>query len=63
MASMEHARAIRSQCLNLGEGLLDRIEVRRVGRQERELGAGGEDRIAYRARSMGLVQVGDCPRV
>ena len=50
---VDGARLCHSQpMLDLGEDLLDRIEVRRVGRQERELGAGGEDRIAYRSRTM-----------
>ncbi len=36
--------------LDLGEGLFDRIEVRRIGRQVPEPGAGGLDHAAQRGR-------------
>jgi hypothetical protein len=35
------------EVLDLGEDLLDRVQVRRVFRQEEELGAGGADELAY----------------
>src|SRR2546430_3091019 len=35
------------EVLDLGEGLLDRVQVRRVFRQEEELGTGGADELAY----------------
>ena len=40
------------EVLDLGEDLLDRVQVRRVFRQEEELGAGGADELAY---NFGLV--------
>src|ERR1700735_4215616 len=40
------------QGLHFGEGLLDRIEVWRVGGQEEELGFGGADRCANGAALM-----------
>ena len=47
-ASLDHAQPM----LDLGEHLLDRVEVRRVGRQEREPGAGCEDCTACRPSPM-----------
>jgi hypothetical protein len=44
---------------DLGEDLLDRIEVRRVGRQEREPGAGRKDRGPYRPGTMAAEVVED----
>jgi len=35
------------QCLELGEDLLDRIEVRAIGRQEKELGTCSTDHVPY----------------
>ena len=45
--------------LDLGEDLLDRIEVWLIGRQEREFGSGGEDGIADRPRAMAAEIVED----
>ena len=45
------------QGLELGEDLLDGIEVGRVGRQEEELGAGG----GWRRGRLGLCGCRDCP--
>ena len=39
-------RGSAEECFEFGEDLLDRIEVRRVGRQEAQLGAGALDGIA-----------------
>ena len=39
------------EVLELGEDLLDGIEVGRVFRQEEELGAGGADGVAHRSGS------------
>ena len=36
------------QVLELGEDLLDRVQIGRVFRQEEELGAGGADGVAHR---------------
>lgn len=47
-ACLGHAQPM----FDLGEDLLDRIEVGRVGRQERELGAGSKDRMPYGLRAM-----------
>ena len=41
------ALALRSSCLELGEHLLDRIKIRRVGRQKEAVGASATDRIAH----------------
>src|SRR2546430_10856869 len=38
------------EVLDLGEGLLDRVQVRRVFRQEEELGTGGADEKAFADR-------------
>ena len=46
VASTVRSAAFRSSSLELGEDLLDRVEVGAVGRQEEELGAGGPDRLA-----------------
>ena len=54
-AALCHAQPM----LDLGECLLDRIEVWGVGRQERELGAGREDRVACCLRSMATEVVED----
>jgi hypothetical protein len=35
------------EVLDLGEDLLDRVQVRRVFRQEEELGAGGANELSY----------------
>jgi hypothetical protein len=45
--------------LDLGEGLLDRIEVGRVGRQVPEPGAGGLDRLPDSRRLVGAEIVED----
>ena len=39
--------------LDLGEGLLDRIEIRGIGRQEPEPGAGGADGLTDGLRTCG----------
>ena len=48
VASTVRSSAFRSRVFELGEDLLDRVEVGRVGRQEEQLGAGGADRSADR---------------
>jgi hypothetical protein len=47
MASPKRAAALRKKCLILAKTLLDRVPVRRVFRQEEELGAGRADELAY----------------
>jgi hypothetical protein len=46
-ASTVRRAAVRSRALSLAKGLLDRVEVRAVGRQIAELGAGSLDRLAH----------------
>ena len=45
--------------LDLGEGLLDGIEVGRIGRQEPEVGAGGADGLSDGGRFVGAEVVHD----
>ena len=49
---MFHFLGIAHLVLDLGEGLLDRVEVRRIGRQEPQPGAGASNRLSDR---LGLV--------
>ena len=59
VSSIVRASALRKQGLHFGEGLLDRIEVGRVGGQEEELGFGGADRGANGAALMAAEVVHD----
>jgi len=56
---MVRASALRSKVFIFGEGLLDRIEVWRVGGQEKELGFGGADGGANGAALMAAEVVHD----
>ena len=47
VASVDALGGLAEQGFELGEDLLDRIEVGTVGRQEEELGAGGADGAAH----------------
>jgi hypothetical protein len=57
-ASLGHAQPM----LDLGEHLLDRVEVRRIGRQEREPGAGCEDCTAWSPMAAEVVENDDVSR-
>ncbi len=59
VSSMVRASALRSKVFIFGEGLLDRIEVWRVGGQEKELGFGGADGGANGAALMAAEVVHD----
>jgi hypothetical protein len=48
VASTLRSAALRSKCLELGEDLLDRIEVGTIGRQEEQLGASRADGLPDR---------------
>ena len=47
VASIVRGSVLRSKGFELGEDLLDRIEIGRVARQEEQLGTGGADRAAH----------------
>ncbi len=57
-ASVERSSALRSQCFELGEDLLDRVQVWRLGRLEQEPGAGRADSASH---GVALVARRDCP--